>query len=340
MKKTIIPALAISAMFLTACGGNNEPTLDDEGGNYASVVSELGKDADFSLFAAALASANAVSDAESYTIFALPDSIIRIDGDAMSVADVQWHVVSGKYSSEKLLTAQTLKTIGGQTLTVTTDTIEFDDEQQVVLYVNNVPVDYQSVRLPDKTPVYPVGTNIAKISSPVNADNLDAYNSNLALALAGRWRIVKPEYYKYYIWSDGHRDDEPFDHYFDNEFPHKNCYEIFTRNPERAAQGYAGTYMSVHNCGSTFKYSPSRNVQHIDNGWWKVSKGGISFDGGSNSWQKDSFLFDERCFDSNRKLKPRITYTNGRGDDYYYGGDELVITGVFTERIYELKKVQ
>jgi hypothetical protein len=327
--------LLTATAFFTAC--DKDTPSPSGNGSLSVVANELSKDADFKLFAEALANTGVQNEAENYTLFALPDSIIKMDGTTISGSDIQWHIIQGKYTSEQLLQAKTLQTAGGQTLTVVSETAEMDGEQQTLLYINDVPVNYQSRRLLGETVVYPIGSNIAKISNPPDVNDLDAYNSYLTVCMAGKWQIMPLETREYYIWSGSGRDSEPYS--VETYDTHSHCYEIFKRNPEKASQGFAGTYESHHPCGSVIRYAGSSTIgqQHSSTGWWKVSEGGISFKG-ANHYENDWFNFDESSWNG-RKLRPIIHYTTGRGNDHYYGGDEDVIIGTYYERSYTLRKI-
>jgi hypothetical protein len=335
-KFCIYLSLFLIMNLLGSCGDENDPSQDDGAVALVDVAGELGKNADYSLFAVALANADAANEAGSYTIFALPDSIITLDDAAMPATEIHWHIIRGKYTAEQLLQAQSLQTVGGQTLKVETETLEINGKRQTLLYVNDVPVDYQGARrLLGETPVYPVGTNIAKVSNPPEG-NSDAYNTYLAQALDGNWIIGEILYREYHLWSDGHRDEAPYAESSDNS--HSGCREVFKRNPAKASQGYAGTYESQHICGSELRYAgSSHSAQHSPTGWWKISTTGISFEG-TYFYQRDQFDFDERSR-AGAKLCRNIYHVTGRGDDWYYGGEDLVIVGAYYETVYKLTKV-
>jgi hypothetical protein len=340
MKKNIFILCAIIFAF-AGCGDENTSPSGGEG-TLADIAAELGKDADYSLFAAALANADVANEADGYTIFALPDSIIELDGEEISVEEALWHVVKGKYTSVEALLATPLQTIGGQTLTVETENIEIDGTATTVLYVNDIPVDYDSRRLLGETPMYSIGTNIAKASA--TPDNLDAYNNQAARKMAGKWKIVSVTNNIYHIWSDGTRDPEPYSNETDKNF-HANCCEIFHRDPDFASKGYAGTYESVHPCGSVIHYAGSApgQTKHQATGVWSAeataSSFSIRFAYNAGSVANPQYRKNDGLTNPNTALSSTITVNNGRGDSGYYGGDELVIIGDYYETVYVLKKV-
>jgi hypothetical protein len=298
----------------------------------ANVAAELGEDSNYSLFATALASISPLVG--NYTVFALPDSIIRTDSESLPVADLQWHVVQGKYGAEELLQAQTLQTAAGKTLTVVHETVEIGNEEQTFLYINNVPVDYRSVRLMGGSVVYPVGTNIARISHVPGTDNLDAYNSWAALAIEGKWVIQSVVKRKYHVWSISGRENTPFESELDRT--HIGCSEVFERNPAKVSQKAAGTYETIHRCGGE-DISYSTYGAHGNKGWWSVDPNRITFSHeiweGSPLIARDWFVFD------NDGIGRTIKCVSGYGGDRYYGGDQDVIFDIYYETEYTLRKV-
>jgi hypothetical protein len=327
-----IPVLFVVIAALTACDKNSQPSGS---GELSGIAAELGKDSNYTLFAAALAAANITNPADSYTVFALPDSVVKIDGDAMSADDVLWHVVLGKYDAADLLQAQTLQTAGGQTLKVEKETAEIDGEIQTLLYINEIPVNFNAVRQTDGNIAYSIGSNIAKISNPPNSDDADAYNDWAARKLEGVWTIENQNN-EYYIWSASGREAEPFETTYSQ---HIGCREIFKRNAAYADQGIKGTFESRHSCGAmSFYYHKN---PHYPEGWWKVkatpSSFNIYFYGTKN--KPSTLSVYDYLSNSEQKLTQTITDTTGRGDSSYYGGEFDVIIGVYYETIYTLKKV-
>jgi hypothetical protein len=331
-----IPVLVVVIAVLTACDNSKQPTGS---GSLSETAAELGKDSNYTLFAAALAAASITDPADSYTVFALPDSIVKIDGDAMSADEALWHIVRGKYAAADLLQAQTLQTVGGQTLKVEKETAEIDGETQTLFYINEIPVNFNAVRQTDGNIAYSIGSNIAKISNPPNSDNAEAYSDWAARRLEGVWTIEEQRR-TYNVWSVSGREAEPFERTYGQ---HIGCREIFKRNATYADQGIKGTFESRHSCGAEYIYYQKN--PHYPEGWWKVDATPSSYDITfySNITGSSRPTFNSTAADhfsnSEKKLTQTITFTTGRGDTSYYGGEDDVIIGVFYETVYTLKKV-
>jgi len=300
-------------------GSNSVALLD-------AVANALRQDNNYTLFAAALTSVKTADATDGFTVFALPDSIITLDDEAMPADEVQWHVVRGKYTAAQLLAAQTLTTIGGQTLTVATETIDADGEQQTVLYVNDVPVDYQGVRLLGETPTYAIGTNIAKISNPPSPEDIEKYKKWAAIFMDGVWQISAIEYRHYYDYytSNGTERIEDTDYFYEDN-SHSFCREVFTRNNKYANKGMAGKYESLHYCeDGSLKYNPYPGITHQQKGWWEVKANGTTvsiyfrYNSGTDASPNFNYGNDYFSFEKNNELwilHHEIEHITGRGYD-------------------------
>ncbi|MDR1887116.1 MAG: hypothetical protein LBQ70_04295 [Prevotellaceae bacterium] len=339
----VLPLLLATAIFFAGCGENEENVapVDEQEADAVSqfevIEQELRKDGHFSIFADSLATLPTGDNIGLFTVFAIPDSIIMRNEAEFSAADVQWHTVKGEYTPEKLLSVQTLQTVEGQTLRIESDKFEIDGVETTLLYINDVPLDLSAGRPAGQNIIYPIGSNLGKISVEPDKDDLDAYNNWVALKTEGVWIIKSLEYRRYLVYRYGEYREEDPNYYRNETHVHHGCREIFQRDPTYAHQGMSGTYEARHTCGS----SALANVMFfasVKPDWWAAYASYIQF-----SWLfgKGPMSVGRINFEPETSIGRVIVAKTGRGYDLNRLGidDYTGPTSEYYETTITLQKV-
>jgi uncharacterized surface protein with fasciclin (FAS1) repeats len=247
--------------------------------NIKAISEELGKNTAFADFAQLLATVEESDEVDGYTVFAVPDSVTARNGSKLSDEDINWHVVAGKYTAEDLLspqtkaiygpTSRTLKTIGGKTLNIVSDTASIDGVKRTLTYINGIPLNLNEQMLIGQNIVYPTRANIAKISVVPNRDSTEAYYKWLAMMIEGVWAVTSLEEKIFSVYSGGGTELDTV--YTTTYIGYR---EIFRRDTTSGKSYIMGKYETVHPDGDVLKLNYDQfSIRSAETGWWRVSKG-------------------------------------------------------------------
>ncbi|WP_163217826.1 fasciclin domain-containing protein [Bacteroides sp. 224] len=236
----LLPAILL---FLSACSDSDTgDSEENDSTNIETILSELEKETDISIFTESLKSADLQDINGPVTIFAIQNDALSTRSSKATMAigkdELLYHIIKGAYSDLSQISNMT--TLNKQSVDIETIYVK----NTPYTYVNDVIINSSPTILEGGNVLYKTNLSLLLSRTPPSKNNNEEYIDWLAMKLEGEWILVDNESYNIYVEDYNKKEITPIDSKDSRRYQYR---EIFERDRTYYSKGMLGKYEAVYN---------------------------------------------------------------------------------------------